>query len=561
MKSRVGKLVFSAFVVLMALPVNGATPLASFKSTILLNADSSAVVIESMRPVKPGFVERRLRVRSASLIRDRLWVDILDVTNDLGRPLGYHARLRGDYLIVEMAVSGEVKLTYAIRNAIRFTGNHDEFLWPATPAENGVNAAEVTLMLPAAAGQFTAQSVLRRDAPGMPAAVLWSSDGRLPTTVTSSGIETGAPGPLPAGVMLTVDVVTEKGVFTPPAFFLRAWWFLENNPIVLMPLAAWLLMLLVRRVKGRNADPGRSVAPMYAPPEGVTPAEAGTLIDDSLDARDIAATLVDLAVRGFLRIEECAPQEGLVVDRRDFILRLAKPRAEWPPLALHEETMLFHTFYGGQWTKLSSLHLRFPEIVPMMRKQILNELRDKGMYRIDPVQAQKWRQAAVWVVAGGLLLLQQFGLFSLFDSPWLGLAMVLLSAGIVFLLGRNMTSKTLQGMRVYVALRGLEEFIDTVEGDRLQRMDQAALERLLPYAMALGIEHRWAHIFHGIATTAPDWFAWADGHIFDAVVFGNSMGRLSTAVATAPLRRGPRGRKATVAAEAAPTDAARSAGA
>ena len=43
---------------------------------------------------------------------------------------------------------------------------------------------------------------------------------------------------------------------------------------------------------------------MYEPPPGMSPAEAGTLIDDTIDPRDITSTIVDLAVRGYMKIEE-----------------------------------------------------------------------------------------------------------------------------------------------------------------------------------------------------------------------------------------------------------------
>ena len=49
-----------------------------------------------------------------------------------------------------------------------------------------------------------------------------------------------------------------------------------------------------------------SVAPMYEPPPGMSPAEAGTLIDDTIHPRDITSTMVDLAVRGYIKIEETA---------------------------------------------------------------------------------------------------------------------------------------------------------------------------------------------------------------------------------------------------------------
>ena len=65
-------------------------------------------------------------------------------------------------------------------------------------------------------------------------------------------------------------------------------------------------MYLFWRWKGKDPDPGMSVAPMYEPPKGFTPAEAGTLLDDVIHPRDITSTLVDLAVKGYIKIKETA---------------------------------------------------------------------------------------------------------------------------------------------------------------------------------------------------------------------------------------------------------------
>ena len=54
----------------------------------------------------------------------------------------------------------------------------------------------------------------------------------------------------------------------------------------------------------------------YEPPDNLTPAECGTLVDNSVDMRDITATLVDLAVKGYLTIEhqDDNPPLGIVGD-------------------------------------------------------------------------------------------------------------------------------------------------------------------------------------------------------------------------------------------------------
>jgi hypothetical protein len=90
-----------------------------------------------------------------------------------------------------------------------------------------------------------------------------------------------------------------------------------------MPVGVFGVMLAQWYRRGR--DPRRRpIAPRYEPPDGLTPAEVGTLVDHRVDVRDITATLVDLAVRGFIVIEE-EKRDGLLWSSRDWTLRRAKP--------------------------------------------------------------------------------------------------------------------------------------------------------------------------------------------------------------------------------------------
>src|SRR5665647_3588697 len=47
-----------------------------------------------------------------------------------------------------------------------------------------------------------------------------------------------------------------------------------------------------------------AVSVQFSPPDGVRPGEIGTLVDEKADPVDVTATMIDLAVRGYLRIEE-----------------------------------------------------------------------------------------------------------------------------------------------------------------------------------------------------------------------------------------------------------------
>src|ERR1019366_5477156 len=116
----------------------------------------------------------------------------------------------------------------------------------------------------------------------------------------------------------------------------------------------------------------------------VPPAEAGTLIDDTIHPRDITSTIVDLAVRGYIKIEEKV-DTFLVFHHKDYLFHLLKPREQWgPDLTPHERVMLENIFLGGAETRLSSLKNRFYTVIPVVRQDIMSELKSKGIYTLDP---------------------------------------------------------------------------------------------------------------------------------------------------------------------------------
>ena len=82
-------------------------------------------------------------------------------------------------------------------------------------------------------------------------------------------------------------------------------------------------------VTGAPAEVVRGQKPMvavqFAPPAGVAPGLVGTVLDEEANTIDVSATVVDLAVRGYLRIEEVS--SGGLFKRTDWRLtRLAPQR-------------------------------------------------------------------------------------------------------------------------------------------------------------------------------------------------------------------------------------------
>ena len=145
----------------------------------------------------------------------------------------------------------------------------------------------------------------------------------------------------------STGVVAEPGVLGRALHFLRASWLFT------VPLAVLALLLQLWSTRGRNQRL-RPVAPRYASPE-LSPARIRALFAKRSDMRDITATLVDLAVRGHLVIEE-RDHRGLLGLWSSEGSTLHWEKAAADDLEPHERAVLDGIFSGrGDAVALSDL--------------------------------------------------------------------------------------------------------------------------------------------------------------------------------------------------------------
>ena len=139
----------------------------------------------------------------------------------------------------------------------------------------------------------------------------------------------------------------DPGVVARPGILRKIDYFLRSNWLLFLPLFSFLGMFWIWKTWGKDPD-RRTVKPEYEPPDGMTPAEVGTLVDNRPDTRDITATLVDLAVRGHVRIEEMETKAlfGLVKETDYRFVRLTEFQ-DWAALKKHERLMLEGIFGSG----------------------------------------------------------------------------------------------------------------------------------------------------------------------------------------------------------------------
>lgn len=429
-----------------------------------------------------------------------LRVDGIAVLDEHHRPLRAEVVHRARSLRIKVWVPGAVDarrtvhVLYRVRRALLAFDDHDELYWNVTGDEWDVpiRHAEVTVTLPGGLAG-AADVVAYTGARGATAADAEIVREAAALTVRATRVLQPREG-------LTVAVGWPPGAVARPSAARQVWWFAVDNWPLVLPLATLVLVGLLWRAYGRDPATRRSIKPEYGPPPGLVPAEAGPLLDQRAEPRDVVATLLDLAVRGHLAIG------GVPEDPDDFVFRrvTALDEAGLKPL----ELTILRRIFGDQLTlrerRLTELRHDYDYVFPRLRDAIYRTLVADGLYAASPY----WiRQGWLW--AGGLVLTLAAALAASLErvgAGWVLPVGVALSGGVVLAFAPLMPRRTWRGARLLDQLRGFQEFLERAEKDRLERLPHDTLHRLLPWAMALGVSDRWILNWEGIDVPAPAWF-------------------------------------------------------
>ncbi|MFA5027589.1 MAG: DUF2207 domain-containing protein [Candidatus Methylomirabilota bacterium] len=512
-----------------------------FDADIVVRSDGAVDVSETLQARFTGawnglFRTIPIEYRTPYGMNYTLRLDVTAVTDGAGAPLAYELSRQRAYRQIKVWVPGAtdavrtIVLRYRARQALKFFAEHDELYWNVTGDEwpFPILAASARITLPAGASGLRAAAFTGVRGSREQAAVVALGSGAVRVETTRG---------LSFREGLTAVVGWDPGLVHRPGRLERAWHLFASNWLLGVPVAVFGLMWALWFTRGR--DPRRRpIAARYEPPAGLSPGELGTLLDNSPDQRDITATLVDLAVRGFLRIAEREEPALLGLSTTtDYRFSLHKPADAWEGLAPHERTILEALFPGGHagQVDVSALEKRFYVHLPAIRDRLFERLLARGYYgeRPDRVRRRFVLLGAVLFFAGSVLGLMVSGALGLSEfTPVLAAAA---SAACVIGFGWVMPARTLRGSRVLEEVLGFEEFLSRVEGDRLQRMAKtpALFEQYLPYAMALGVEARWAAAFADIYKQPPDWYQGRHPGPFHPASLVSSIDRMSTQTAAA----------------------------
>ena len=462
-----------------------------------------------------------------------LFLNVKSITNG-EENLRYESSRERHYRKLKIYIPGAqdttktIVIEYSVSDALRFFEDHDEFYWNVTGDEWDVPIASATANITLPVGATGIRTNVFTGA--------YQSTGKqAEAQVVGNGVEVHTTSPLGYHEGLTVAVAFDKGIVHEPTKAEQVGRFLRSNWPLFLPIAAFCFMFWLWWTRGR--DPRlRPIAAQYQPPDQLTPSEVGTLVDNSVDMRDITAAIVDLAVRGFVTIEEQDKSSMMgLVHNKDYVFHLKKSSAEWASLKPHEQELLRGLFLGdgqaGQSITLSDLHNQFYQYIPTIKNRVFDSLVGNGYYRRRP-DSVRTGYIAVGLVVGFLGIWGAMPVSNFLGmAPFPFIAAGLLTGAIICIFGWFMPARTISGARTLEGVLGFEDFLAHVESDRFNRMVKTPemFEKFLPFAMALGVEKNWSKAFQNIYTQPPSWYQGGGyGPNFYPYMFVSNLNTLST---------------------------------
>jgi hypothetical protein len=272
-------------------------------------------------------------------------------------------------------------------------------------------------------------------------------------------------------------------------------------------------------------DPDLPIPVAFSPPR-IPVAEAGLLVDGQVDARETAATIIDLAVRGALTVQSTGKDE--------FTVTLVNPDVAVAP---HEMVLLTTLFDGqppGAVKDLSTQGSLLPAH-QAMQEAVRGQVAARGWFTKVPSAA-----ATRGIGYGGIALIAVLG-FTI--GAWVLLILVpllpILITVLIIRLKMRRGQRTADGRAITDQVEGFKTYLATAEADQLRFEEgEDIFSKYLPWAIAFELADRWAKVCGDLVAmgrlpnTTPYWYVGS----YSMAAFNTSFltGGLTSAATPAP---------------------------
>ncbi|NUM25075.1 MAG: DUF2207 domain-containing protein [Candidatus Buchananbacteria bacterium] len=462
-------------------------------------------------------------------------VSNISVTDSAGNLYQFTTSRVGDYLRIKIGdpdatVSGEhmYVVGYRVSRAINYFQDHDELYWNVTGNNwtvpiNQVKAIVILqadalkdLRLACFSGAYGSTQPCRT-------AELASNANRA--SFSDSGFA--------AGDGLTVVVGFPKDVVVEPAWWQNALVVVYDNLILLLPVIVLAALYLLWRRYGKDPKGQGTIITQFDAPKDLSPAQVGLIIDENVRQRDISSEIVYLATKGYLKIHYL--DDLNFFDRfskaDNYVIEKIKTGDDLPndfqrllmTKLFNDDFVKTHEVNGKKiaGVRLNALQEKFYKDYKDISKAVYQSMISKGYFAGNPQTIK-----GIYIFLGGLVVFSIFFLGGLLNPLWI--MSVAISGVMIICFGFIMPQKTKAGVLLKEHVLGLKNYLKVAEKDRLAfhnapEKKPEIFERLLPYAMVLGVETAWAAQFAGIYNQQPSWYSAPASRHLNAMILADSL--------------------------------------
>lgn len=584
----------------MPFSVLAAEKIGSFDAVIKINQDASVEVSEKIKYdfeniQKHGIfrtIPIKYKVRGGNY---NLRISDIKVTDEKGVPYNFQKSFPGRNIEIKIGdgdkfVTGEKTyiINYKIKRAVNYFENHDELYWNITgnewPVE--IEKASALVILPEEINSNNLQ--------------LKCFAGNYSSSTGCSGEQGLISGDkiyfsqdkLSAGEGMTVVVGFSKNLIVKPSWLELILETLKDNWILFLPFITFAVLFYLWRTRGRDPAGRGTIIAQFDAPDKLTPAEIGVIINEKVHNKDITAEIINLAVKGYLKITRIE-KDKLFFKSTDYLLEKLKEEND---LENEYERILLGGLFkkknikksikdikkiladkkieskkfistallnvlekvvnvaGGSEqaekdkniVKLSSLADSFYKDLEKIKKELYETVVEKGYFSKSPKKVRN-----TYIAIGVTALCSSWPMAMVFGG--LGVFGFIVSGLLIIIFGLFMPAKTKKGTLAKEHILGFKKYLSVAEKDRIEfhnaptsakatagRLSFAKamagrpeknpdrFEKLLPYAMALGVEEEWAKQFEGIYDKQPDWYSGSNAAGFNALALTHSLDNFSS---------------------------------
>ncbi|MEX0743650.1 MAG: DUF2207 domain-containing protein, partial [Actinomycetota bacterium] len=485
---------------------------------------------------------------------DRVYrIELLGVRTSEGAPDDVETTQEGGSFVIrighpDITITGEhtYRIVYRVEGAMNGFDTHDELYWNAvgTEWEQPIALTHVRVEGPAPVDRIACYQGPFGSTLGCTREQI--KDGAAVFVQENLGSFTGMSVvvALPAGTVASTAPILEERWSLGRAFSLTPSTVLGAIGLLGLVVVGFVWLMWKRgrdvrfvgsqvdQVMGGPEGAGTQAVPLFesgtapvefAPPEDLRPGQVGTLIDEEANTLDVSATIVDLAVRKYLVIEEL-PKKWLF-GKADW--KLTRLPADADGLRPYERTLLNGLFEDGPEVELSDLRKTFAARLQKVKDALYRDVVERKWFFRPPDRVRQ-----VWLGIGAVVLLAGIAITVL-----LAVRTKLALLGIPFAIGglllvfgaKRMPARTAKGTAMTRRVNGFRTVIETAEEHTARWAEQEnVFTRFLPYAIVFGVTDKWAKAFESLGQMPADDMSWyVSTQPFAYVAFADSMDSFS----------------------------------